>query len=206
MKQSDCVSFISLAVTGSLLGKLSAIERPLWQLEDPILLSRDIMQPTLPGAFHLCLHCLHMVRITFTSLQQLLFSSKNLVYLHLHDILNPRHLSPEILVNAWSGMTRLRLLSLLFPFSSNHISISPPSWKRVVLPALTRLNFRGIAKYLEDLVARIDAPRLGDIEVTIHNESFFELSKLSEFINRTEMHKSHRRAVFYCLSMPSLSL
>ena len=77
-------------------------------------------------------------------------------------------------------MSQLQSLSLHFLFATDHIGVLLASTKRVVLPALTRLNFRGITKYLDDLVARLDAPRLGNIEVTFPNESIFHLSKLSD--------------------------
>ena len=198
LMQSGRVSSISLTVTSSLLNKLSAIERPFLELENLVLLSRDGLPPILPIAFLWGprLRRLHLTGVTFPPLRllQLLYFSRNIVDLQLHEVVDPQILSPRILKNALSRMSQLRSLSLHFLFATDHIGVLLASTKRVVLPALTRLNFRGIADYLEDLVARIDAPRLGDIEVTIFNESFFELSKLSEFINRTEMHKSHRRA------------
>jgi hypothetical protein len=51
LKHSDRVSSISLTVTGSLLEKLSAIERPFSELEDLVLLSRDRALLTLPSTF-----------------------------------------------------------------------------------------------------------------------------------------------------------
>ncbi|KAI9449235.1 hypothetical protein BJY52DRAFT_270560 [Lactarius psammicola] len=89
-------------------------------------------------------------------------------------------------------MAQLRLLSL--HSTVYHIGVSLPSGRRVVLPSLTHFDFRGITEYLEDLVAGIDAPRLEDIKVALFDESFFHFSKLSEFVDRIEMHKSHRRA------------
>ncbi|KAI9430743.1 hypothetical protein BJY52DRAFT_1343218 [Lactarius psammicola] len=91
-------------------------------------------------------------------------------------------------------MAKLRLLSLQFSLPTCHVGISLPSRKRIVLPALIRLDFRGITEYLEDLVAEIDAPRLEYIYVALLNESISDLSKLIKFVNRIEMHRSHRRA------------
>ena len=197
LKQSDRVSSLSLVVTSSLLEKISTIERPFWQLEDLILLSpQDSVPLTLPSAFRWGSHlrCLHLTRITFPLLLQLLYSSRNLEDLRLHEVLDPRHFLPETLANALSWMTQLRSLSLHFPSTIDDTGVSTPSWTRAVLPALTSFNFRGITKYLEDLVARIDTPRLRSIEVTLLNESIFYLPKLSEFIYRIELHKSYRRA------------
>ncbi len=195
--QSDRVCSISLTVTSSLLEKLSAIERPFSELEDLVLLSRDGVQLTLPSAFRWGprLRCLRSTRIAFPALAllQLLFSSWNLVDLQLHEVLNSRYFSPEVLTNAVSGMAQLRSLSIHFLTTENYIGVPPLSGERVFLPALTRLDFRGFSVYLKRLVARIDAPRLGHIEVTIFNR-FIDPSELGEFIDRIEVHKSHRRA------------
>lgn len=51
LKQSDRVFSIRLAVTSSLLKKLSAMSEPFSELEELALLSRDNMQLTLPGTF-----------------------------------------------------------------------------------------------------------------------------------------------------------
>ena len=197
LKQSDRVSSISLTVTRSLLEKSSAIERPFSELEDLVLLSRNRRGLTLPSAFQ-CgtrLRSLRLTRIALSSLPQLLYSSRKLVDLQLHEVLNPLSISPAVLTKAFSGMAQLRSLSLHFLPTTIHIGASLPSTlgKRVVLPALARLSFRGISDYLEDLVAEIDAPRLGDIDVTFFNESVSGFSNLREFIDRTGMPKSHRR-------------
>ena len=197
LKHSDRVTSISLTVTSSLLEKLSAIEKPFSELECLVLLSRGSVPLTLPSAF-LCgsrLRCLYLTGVTSPALLQLLQSSRNLVDLQLHEVLNSSHLTPETLTNSLSGMIRLRSLSLHFLSSTpDYHAPPPPSRERVVLPALTRFKFLGITEYLEDLVARIDTPRLGLIEVTFFNKSNFDLSELREFTHRIGTHKSHRRA------------
>ncbi|KAH8983195.1 hypothetical protein EDB92DRAFT_1607123 [Lactarius akahatsu] len=200
LNQSDRVSSISLTVTSSLLEKLSAIEKPFSQLEDLVLLSRDSIRQTLPSAFRwgTRLRCLHLTRVAFPALLHLLYASTNLVDLQLHEVINPWHFSPEALTDALSGTPRLRSLSLHLLTTANYIALDlplpPPPEKRIALPVLTRLSFRGIAEYLEGLVAGIDAPRLGDIEVTLFNEFIFDPSVLSAFIDRTEMQRSQLRA------------
>ena len=197
LKQSDRVRSLSVTVTNSLLKKTSSnmVKRPFSELEDLVLLSRDDVRLTLPIAFRWDprLRLLHLTRIDFPAFLQLPYSSRNLVDLQLHEVLDPCHFSPEDLTNALSEMAQLRSLSLYLLSTANYV-ISPPFVERVVLPSLTRLNFRGITRHLEDLVARIDTPPLEDIEVTLINKFVFDLSKLGEFINRIEMHKSHRRA------------
>jgi hypothetical protein len=196
LKQSHRVSSISLTVTTSLLDKLYAIKRPLLELEDLILLSRDSVPLTLPSAFLWGprLRRLHLTRITCPGLLQFLCSSRNLVDLQLHEALNPWYFSIELFTDSLSRMTQLRSLSLHIPSTTNYVVQPPPPDQRVVLPALTRLDFRGISEHLERLVLRIDAPRLRDIQVTLSEKSIFDLSKLREFIDRIEMHNSHRQA------------
>jgi len=197
LKQSDRVSSISLTVTSSLLEKLSAIERQFSELEHLVLFSRDSVRLTLRSDFRWGPHlrCLHLTRIAFPSLLQLLYSSRNIVDLQLHGVLNPSRFSPEALKNALSGMAQLRSLSLHFLSTTNyHLSPSLPSGERVVLPVLTRIKLREIStKYLKGLMARIDAPRLGGFEVPFFNETI-EHPRISVFINRTKMHQSHRQA------------
>jgi hypothetical protein len=190
LKHSDRVSSISLTVTTSLLEKLYAIERPFLELEDLILLSRDRVPLTLPSSFLWGprLRRLHLARITSPALLQLLHSSRNLVDLQLHDVLN--HFSTEVLTDALSGMAQLRSLFLHVPFMTNYVSPSSPPAQRAVLPALTHLKFRGISEYLERLAPTIDAPRLRDIRVTVVDKVIFYLPRLSKFIDRIEMDKS----------------
>ncbi|KAH9178318.1 hypothetical protein EDB89DRAFT_1167420 [Lactarius sanguifluus] len=198
LEQSGRVNSISLTVTSSLLEKLSAIEGPFSQLEELVLLSRDSVRQTLPSAFQWGprLRCLHLTKVAVPALRHFI-SSKNLVDLQLHTVIGPSRFSPEALTDALSGMLQLRSLSLHLLTPANYPAIGlaspPPPEECIVFPVLTRLNFRGIAEYLEGFVARIEAPCLGDIEVTFDKFNFGP-SKLSKFINRIEIQKSHLRA------------
>ncbi|KAH8979587.1 hypothetical protein EDB86DRAFT_3248302 [Lactarius hatsudake] len=90
-------------------------------------------------------------------------------------------------------MTQLESLSLhflSFPPHRNHLSLPPPPDDRVVLPALTCFKYRGISKYLDGLVARIDAPSLREIDITFFNQPTLDVSQLCLFINRIEMQSS----------------
>ena len=196
LTHSDRISSIHLTVTNSLLEKLSAIKGSFSELEDLILLSRNGAQLALPNTFQWGprLRCLDLNRVTFPSLLPLLESSKNLVDLYLHKALDPSCFPPEALTNAFSGMVQLQSLSLHFPSTSNYLASPLPSRELVVLPALTRLNFQGTTEFLERLVARIDTPILGNIEVTFVEKSNFDLSQLCKFTTRIGMHKLPRRA------------
>ncbi|KAH9018086.1 hypothetical protein EDB84DRAFT_1581626, partial [Lactarius hengduanensis] len=213
LEQSDRVSSISLTVTYSLLKKLYAIESPFSELEHLVLLSRDEdwQQLTLPSIFGRStrLRSLHLTGIAFSALPRLLYSSRDLVDLQLHQdfTINPWLASPEALTDALSGMAQLRSLSLHLPFTIRGIGDPLPSKKRVILPALTHLNFLGRDEYLEDLVSGIDAPRLGDIEVTFTNKYRGELLDLSRFIDRILVPKSCRKAhILFSDGVVSISL
>ncbi|KAH9171660.1 hypothetical protein EDB89DRAFT_2243343 [Lactarius sanguifluus] len=197
LKQSGLVSSINLTATKSLLKKLTAFKRPFSELEDLALLSRDGVRLTLPRAFRWGprLRCLHSTRVAIPALLQLLDSSTNLVDLQLHEVFDSWQFSPEALTNALSGMAQLQSLSLHFLPTTNYRFLRPQFWgRRAILPVLTRFDLRGIPLYLERLVAGIDAPRLEDIELTLLNEIIIGFPTLLEFVDRIEIHKSHRRA------------
>jgi hypothetical protein len=125
------------------------------------------------------------------------FSCRDLVDLQLHEIPSAGYFSPEAFANALSGMTQLETLSLHFlslPPRRNYLRLPPPSGERVVLPALTCLKYRGTSKYLDTFVARIDAPRLGDIDITFFSQPTMDASQLGRFIERIEMQTSLSRA------------
>jgi hypothetical protein len=203
MKHPDRVSSISLTVTSSLLEKLSqelsATERLFSELEDLVLLSKGSVRLTLPNAFRWGsrLRTLHLTGAAIPALPELLSPSKGLVDLQIHKIPDVGYFSPEAFANALSGMTQLRSLSLHF------LSVTPPQntlclpaqpEELVVLPALACLEYRGTSMYLDSLVARIDAPHLGDINITFFCRQKMDASQLGRFINRIEMQKSHNRA------------
>ena len=196
LAHSDRITSLHLTVTSSLLEKLSAIKESFSELEDLVLLSQNGAQLALPSTFQWGPHlrCLDSSRVTIPSLLHLLDCSKNLVYLRLHEVLDPSRFPPEMLANTFSGMVQLQSLSLHFPSTSNHLTLPLPSRELVVLPALTRLNFQGTTEYLERLVARIDTPHLGDIEFTFFEKSNFDLHQLCKYITRIGMHTSFRQA------------
>ena len=201
LKQPHRVISISLIVTRRLQERLSTIESPFLNLEHLVLLSRDRERPLIkPIAFRsrqwgTRLRTLHLIRIAVLGLPKLLCSSRNLVDLQLHEVLYPLSFSTEALTVVLLGMTQLRSLSLHFLPSTYHFSGLLLSRERVAFPSLTHFDFRGIPKVLKGLVARFDAPRLGDIEVTFDEyNSDSDLSSFIEFVDRIKMHQSPRRA------------
>jgi hypothetical protein len=199
LMQSDRVVSISLTVTDLLLKNISTISEPWLELEELVLMSQDSAQLTLPSAFRSGprLRTLHLTRAAIPTLPAFLSPSTGLVDLQLHEIPNVGYFSPDALANALSEMTQLETLSLHFlslPPRRNYVGLPPPSGERVVLPALTCLKYRGTSKYLDVFVARIDAPRLGDINIIFFSQPTMDASELGRFIERIEVQTSLSRA------------
>jgi hypothetical protein len=203
LKQPGRVRSIGLTVTHPLLNKLSAISEPFSELEELILLSPGNMQLFLPLTFQWGprLRKFHMTRIAFPSFLWRLTSSRNLVDIQLHDISDHASMPPELLLISLSRMAQLQSLSLHFLPITNHTNIlSPWTVEPVILPSLNHLDFRGMSVYLARFVATLDAPYLEDIKVVFFDHSIsdsdlkFNISKLSKFIHRIEIHKCHCQA------------
>jgi hypothetical protein len=63
--------------------------------------------------------------------------------------------------------------------------LPPPPLTRAILPSLTRFIFKGASEYLEEILARIGAPRLNDLDITFFNEITFDTPQLFQLISRT---------------------
>jgi len=199
LRQSSRVSTINLTITCSLLPKLSAVTEPFSELEEMVVMSQYNMPMILPSTFR-CgprLRTFHSTNIAFPSCSYLLSACQDLVDLQLHEIPSSRYFSPEEFASVLSEMTHLRTLSLHFlslPPRRNFLRLPPPPGDRVVLPALTCLKYRGTSKYLDSFVARIDAPRLGDVDITFFSQPTMDASQLGQFIERIEMQTSLSQA------------
>jgi hypothetical protein len=146
--------------------------------------------PALPSTFlggsAPRLRSLDLRHIPFPTLPRLLLSSNNLVDLHLRRIPHSGYISPETLATCVSALTSLINLSIGFESPASRPDPGtrrPPPLKRAVLPALATLCFRGVSEYLEDLVARIDAPLLDSVDITFFNQLVFGIQQLRRFIN-----------------------
>jgi hypothetical protein len=126
--------------------------------------------------------------ISIHALPALLSSANNLISLHLAGVFD--FFAPGTLVASLAAKTTLEDLSIEFAFGrlprSKKMSSPPPS--RAVLPALTRFQFHGEYKYLENLVAHIDCPQLKFIDVMYHDD-VTRSSQLFQFIGRSEVLK-----------------
>jgi hypothetical protein len=91
------------------------------------------------------------------------------------------------MVACLSLLTSLGGLTLEFESPQSHPdreSRRPPPSTRTVLPALTLFWFKGDGEYLEDLVARVDAPRLNFFGTTFFNDIDFDVPQFIQFISR----------------------
>jgi hypothetical protein len=105
------------------------------------------------------------------------------------------------MVTALSTLTTLAYLVLGFasPRSCpDQATRRPPPRTRTVFPVLSSLTFIGVSEYLEDLVARIDAPRLFKLDITFFNDLEFDTPQYIQFIHRTPSLGSLKKArVFF---------
>ena len=135
--------------------------------------------------------------IPFPGLPKLLLSPTQLTYLLLFNIPHSGYFSPEAISTTLSTLTSLRHLVLKFqsPRSlPDGESRHPPPLLRSVLPALRTLRFKGVGEYLEDLVARIDAPRLYSLTITMFNQILFDTPHFIQFVSRTPTLKALKKA------------
>jgi hypothetical protein len=101
------------------------------------------------------------------------------------------------MVSCLSALTRLETLFIKFvaPQSRpDHESRRPPPQTRTLLPVLSILEFNGVSEYLEDLVARIDAPLLDNFRIIFFDQQIFDTPQLSQFISRTPKFKAPNEA------------
>jgi hypothetical protein len=201
---SDRVFRIDLLVTGGpQWDKVSTtMQVPFPALTDLILQSKDEMVAVIPDTFlggsaprlrYLELEC-----IPFPGIPKLLLSATHLVYLYLHHIPRSGYISPEEVVTCLSVLTSLDTLSLQFQSSRsrpNRESRRPPPVTRSILPDLTTFRFNGVSEYLEDLVARIDAPRLHNLFIALPHQINFDTPHLVQFIHRTPRFEEPNEAI-----------
>ena len=167
---------------------LAAMQQPFPTLKHLRLSPMDGKSPLDPfpasflGGSVPHLQTLRMGRIPFPELPKLLLSATHLVDLRLFSVPYSGYISPEVMVTCLSVLTKLETLFIEFPHLERR---SSPLQTRTLLPILSKLWFKGAGGYLEDLVARIDAPLLHNFDVTFHHERIFNTPRLAQFISRT---------------------
>jgi len=140
---------------------------------------------------------LSLGRIPFPSIPKLLLSANGLLTLDLWNIPDSGYISPDAMATALTVMTRLE--SLRLKFLSPRSRPDPASrllhpLTRFVLPALTRLMFKGVYEYLEDLLTRIDAPLLDYLEITFFMDLDFDVPQLYRLIDHAEVFNTFDQA------------
>ena len=197
--------FSLFGVPSSLLETVLAVmQQPYPALTDLKLHCEDETMLHIPdsflGASAPRLQLLKMNCVSFPGLPKLLLSSTHLVTLLLRDIPYSGYISPEAMVTGLSALTKLERLDIRFK-SPRHRpdrrSRRPPSSIHTRLPALTRWWFKGASDYLEDLVARIDAPILDGFYITFFHQLVLDTPQLAQFISRTPNFKTQDKL---CLS------
>jgi hypothetical protein len=186
----DRICDVRLSVTGSQLEKIAvAMQKPFTVLSRLHIFSRDGDGLVLPAEFlggsapHL--QDITLSSIPYPSLPALLLSATDLVTLSLRNIPPTGYISPEALAACLAVSPRLKTFHIEFQSATRPDSIPQPPETRAVLPALTEFEFQGASEYLEDLVARIDGPRLSRIHTVYLNQVIdFHVAQLSDFIDR----------------------
>ena len=156
------------------------------------LTGRDEMESVVPASFldgsaprlrRLFLDC-----VPFPGLPTLLKSATHLVHLRLTRIPYSGYFSAEAMAACLSVMTRLEILDIRFNFTESRPDRKgrrPDPQTRILLPVLAELRFSGASKYLDDLVAGIDAPLLDKLGIMFFHELILDSPQLSRFIGRT---------------------
>ena len=129
-----------------------------------------------------------LCRIPFPALPKFLLSATDLVELILTEIPHSGYISPEAFVTGLAVMANLNSVVIEFhsPLSRpDRTRRRPPPPIRTILPALTHFEFRGVSEYLEDLVARIDAPLLNSMGMIFFHQLIFDNPQLAQFMGRT---------------------
>ena len=148
-------------------------------------------------------------RLAFPGLPKLLLSATHLTKIYLWDITPARYISPEMMVTCLSTLTSLKSLYLGFALRSHsdRESLHPPLPTRSILPALTRIQFKGTGDYLGNLVARIDTPQLKVLSISLINGIDPGVPQLAQFISRTPIFKTINEAcVGFCGNAVRLTL
>jgi hypothetical protein len=206
LEHNDRVLELELDISSSLLEKILAeMKQPFPALTRLLLEPRGEAALVVPASFlggsAPRLQTLFLDYVPFPGLPKLLLSATHLVDLTLLRIPHSGYFSPEAIVTGLSVLTSLEKLGIKFksprsrPDQNNR---RPPPPTRTLLPVLTKFWFKGVCEYLEDFLARIDAPLLNNFSITFFHQLIFDTPQLTRFISRTPNLKAHYKArVFF---------
>ena len=143
------------------------------------------------------LQSIHLCGIRFPGLPKLLASTSDLVCLDLEGLpmTGEGHIPPDAMTACLSELTKLQSLTISSCFlrwsrSPYPTGQYPPPSAHTILPALTYLSLQGPQGYLEEIVARIDAPLLNKCRFDFIDEpTFFDTRQVPQFVCRTKNFK-----------------
>ena len=196
LKHPDRVRWICLSYLTGL-----QFERVLALLQEPFPLlthlelrtPHDVYVPALPHGFlGGSAPCLQLVQFNGVPLPEFptsFLTSCDLTSLHLDMIPTTGYISPEAMLAGLAVSTRLESLRMGFPFWEPYPGQRIGDWDppiRIVLPALNELALLCWREYMEDFVARLEAPRLDDLYMRLDERETLWLPQLSLFIAHTE--------------------
>jgi hypothetical protein len=192
LEHHDRVREITIGVSNTVWETLAAaMQVPFPELTSLSLGSVDKSGPVLPDSFlggsAPRLRTLRLLGIAFPAVlvRDLLLSANDLVQLTLYHLPHSGYISPETMAACLSSLNRLTSFHLGFQSPrSRPNQPSPPPQTRVVLPALTHLEFSGMVDYSEDFLARIDTPVLSILHMTFFLDLVFEIPHFEQFIGR----------------------
>jgi hypothetical protein len=194
---NERVSQIDLPITGVIRDRLdvfAALEKPFPALTDLTLLVEGSPDPIFPNPVKFLgfFTRLQSLSLTLLRIPNLFQYSTDLVNIHLNRIPFTAFVSPEAIVTALSTLTRLKVLrlELRVEFDQSLPDLENrrlPLPTRAVLPSLTVLGFKNVNEYyLEDFMARIDAPQLDHLNTVFYsfNQVIFDTPQLLQLISR----------------------
>ena len=129
-------------------------------------------------------------------------SATHLVELYLLNISPTGYIPPEAMATGLSALNNLESLRLHFrnprPFPAPE-SRRPPPMICPILFSLTEIRFKRASEYLEEILSRIAAPRLNELETTFFNQLIFDTPQLFQFISRIPtLRASEKGRITFC--------
>ena len=194
LEHPDRVRQVYLNLTGPLLERVFTVMQQQFSVLTHLTVEWDDDESpltTIPSGFlggsAPCLQHMHLNGIPFPTLPTLLSSTSDLVHLHLHDIIQEGYISLEAMITCLAALPKLKLLHIGFKWAPRPDQLCLPSIPQILLPVLTSFEFHGASSYLEELISRIDSPRLKQIYVRYSHQPFdFQVTQLFQFIDRSE--------------------
>ncbi|KAI0249391.1 hypothetical protein BJV78DRAFT_1155864 [Lactifluus subvellereus] len=183
LRHSDRVHYISLNLPSpNLRNVITTMDEPFPFLERLYILSRTEGDTSL------------VLPLTFQApnLRHLVLTTAvGLVTLALVDIPPSAYFPPSYLLTRLSLMPQLEVVVIEFhsPLPNRNVERQPlntPIMTHVTLPNLRRFSFKGVSAYLE-LLARIRAPVLSNLDIVLFNQLTFTVPRLLQFMVTSEI-------------------